>query len=130
MLADDTTAEALEIDCLRLGVDLLDLYRGDLSLRRVCAIVAHLPPDSALWRALHPDGRWTRADVLAAATERRLTALWAAVASLLGHQVTDDELSSPLDALTVPETASATSGGEQHTETTPLREIALMMREA
>lgn len=94
----------------------------------MCAIVAHLPPDAALWRALHPDGRWTRAELLAAATERRLTALWAAVAALLGHQVTDDELVSPLDALTPSDPTSPVSGGDQPA-TTPLRDIALMMRQ-
>ncbi|XVV06343.1 hypothetical protein ACQPW3_13505 [Actinosynnema sp. CA-248983] len=123
------------MDFLRLGVDLLDLYRGALPLRRVCVIVAHLPPDAALWRVLHPDGRWTRAEVLAAATERRITALWAAVVTLLGHKVGDDELISPLDVLTstaIPgaETPPAARGGDSGTPTTPLREIALMMREA
>ena len=28
LLGDPATADALEVDCLRLGVDLLDLYRG------------------------------------------------------------------------------------------------------
>lgn len=121
---------------MRHGVDLLDLYTGALSYRRVCALVAHLPPDSALWRALSPDGRWTRADVLAAATERRLTALWAAVAALLGHEATDDQLASPLDALdthgTGPAPSAPAKGGEHDSTTArPLREIALMMtREA
>lgn len=117
------------MDCLRLGVDLLDLYRGSLSLRRVCAIVAHLPPDAALWRALHPDGRWTRAELLAAATERRLTALWAAVAGLLGHQASDDELASPLDALDPHSAGSSPDAGGEPDQPTPLRDIALMMRQ-
>jgi hypothetical protein len=117
------------VDCLRLGVDLLDLYRGTLSLRRVCAIVAHLPADAALWRALHPDGQWTRAELLAAATERRLTALWAAVAALLGHQATDDELASPLHALDPPAPSSPDNGGDDGPGTTSLRDIALMMRQ-
>ncbi|WP_063778074.1 hypothetical protein [Lentzea aerocolonigenes] len=135
-MSDDRTAEALEVDLLRHGVDLLDLYRGELEFRRVCALVTHLPPDSALWRALSPDGRWTRADVLAAATERRLTALWAAVAALLGHEATDDQLASPLDALDThnpgPAPTAPAKGGERDTTAArPLREIALMMtREA
>jgi hypothetical protein len=118
------------VDLLRYGVDLLDLYRGRLSLRRVCAVVANLPPDAALWRALHPDGRWTRAELLAAATERRLTALWAAVVTLLGHQVADDELTSPLDAIPGTEKPLRARGGDLPSNTTPLRDIALMMREA
>jgi hypothetical protein len=115
---------------LRYGVDLLDLYRGFLPYRRVCVIVAHLPPDAALWRVLHPDGRWTRAEVLAAATERRVTALWAAVATALGHQVADTELTFPLDVIPGAETRAETSGGDLPSNTTPLRDIALMMREA
>lgn len=96
----------------------------------MCLLVTHLPPDSALWRVLHPDGRWTRAEVLAAATERRVTALWAAVATALGHKVADTELSSPLDVIPGAETRAETSGGDLPVNTTPLRDIALMMREA
>ncbi|GLY51295.1 hypothetical protein [Lentzea sp. NBRC 102530] len=119
---------------MRHGVDLLDLYTGALSYRRVCALVTHLPPDSALWRALSPEGRWTRADVLAAATERRLTALWAAVVALLGHEPTDDQLASPLDVLDPPgpvQSSPAKGGEGESTAARPLREIAMMMtREA
>ncbi len=32
-------------------VDLADLYRGELSLRRLSVLIAHLPPDSATVRA-------------------------------------------------------------------------------
>ncbi|MFD1048207.1 hypothetical protein ACFQ1S_23030, partial [Kibdelosporangium lantanae] len=48
-MGDETTAGALEVDFLAIGVDLLDLYRGRLSFRRVCALVEHLPEDAAVW---------------------------------------------------------------------------------
>ena len=121
----------METDLLRYGVDLLDLYRGGLSYRRVCALVTHLPDDAAVWRVLDPRGSWTRADLLATLTERRITALWAVVAAALGHEVTDAQLADPMDAYT---TTSATGPAEnRHTESgepelKSLREIAIWMR--
>lgn len=125
MGADDT-ADALEYDLLRVGVDLLDLYRGLLSLRRVCVLVTHLPDDAAVWRVHHPDAGWTRADLLVAVLERRVTALWAVVAGALGHQATAEQLASPLDALAdaPPHPAARTD----EPETLSMREIAVMMR--
>ena len=126
LLAHDATATALETDLLCYGVDLLDLYRGELSLRRVCALVEHLPPDAAVWRVLGPDAGWTRAEVLAAAMERRLTGLWATLAAALGHQVTAADLTSPLDLLSDPGPARQPSVVEP--DTLSLRDTALMMR--
>lgn len=88
----------METDLLRYGVDLLDLYRGSLSCRRVCALVTHLPDDAAVWRVLNPRGAWTRADLLASVCERRITALWATVAGALGQEVTDVQLADPIEA--------------------------------
>lgn len=106
------------------------MYRGELSFRRVCALVAHLPADAAVWRAASPRGAWTRTELLLAATERRVTALWATIAVTLGQQVSDAQLAGPLDTLTGPDTAAAhgdTVGGREP-ETASLREIAVWMR--
>jgi hypothetical protein len=125
LLGDETTADALEADLLACyGVDLLDLYRGRLSFRRVCVLIGHLPQNAAVWRAINPDAGWTRIDYLLAATERRVTALWATIAAALGHKLTDDQLTSPLDALT----NQRSTAGPGEPETLSLREIALMMR--
>ena len=91
----------------------------------MCALVTHLPPDAAVWRMHGPRAGWTRAELLAAATERRLTALWATVAVALGQHVTDQQLADPLDALDPPDTQQAYTGGP---ELKSLREIALWMR--
>ncbi|WP_211282641.1 hypothetical protein [Amycolatopsis keratiniphila] len=72
-------------DLLLYGLDLLDLYRGPLSYRRVCALVAHLPDDAAVWRMRHPHGAMTRAKLVLTTVERRVTALWATVAIALGR---------------------------------------------
>ena len=133
ILADEATSEALETDLLRYGVDLLDLYRGTLSYRRVCALVTHLSDDAAVWRVLDPHGGWTRADLLASVTERRITALWATVASALGQDVTDEQLANPMDAFTRPATRRPSpppqqSAGTGEPELKTLREIAVWMR--
>ncbi|CRK55425.1 hypothetical protein [Alloactinosynnema sp. L-07] len=102
---------------------MLDLYRGRLTYRRVCALVQHLPPDAALWRALDPD-HMTRHEVLLATVERRVTVLWATVAAALGHQVPDDQLIGPLDTAR----AARAADGEAEPETRTLRDIAQWMR--
>jgi hypothetical protein len=108
-------------------VDLLDLYRGRLSFRRVCVLVEHLPDDAAVWRTAGPDAGWPRTDYLLAALERRLTLLWATVAAAFGHSLTDEQLTGPLDALTS-HTDRPAAGGDAGPETKSLREMALMMR--
>lgn len=47
--------EELEIDLHRQGVDLLDVWRGTLSLRRLELMVRHLPAKSLLVRELAPE---------------------------------------------------------------------------
>lgn len=47
--------EELELDLHRQGVDLLDVWRGRLSLRRLDLLVRHLPATSDLVRALDPE---------------------------------------------------------------------------
>ncbi|MGH2375103.1 MAG: hypothetical protein ACRDIC_16750 [bacterium] len=123
-MADDTTADALEADLLRAGVDLLDLYRGRLTFRRVCVLVAHLPAEAALWRALRPDEPLTRSELLLATVERRVTVLWATVSAALGHPVPDGHLAGPLDAFP----ARATTTARTEPEVGSLREIAAWMR--
>ena len=41
------------------GVDLLDLWRGTLSPRRVCVLINGLPPGSAYGRARGGAGAWS-----------------------------------------------------------------------
>lgn len=58
----------MEADLLRYyGVDLLDLYRGVLSVRRLGVLVRGLPPQSATVQAAEPDTRWSLTDHLLAA---------------------------------------------------------------
>jgi hypothetical protein len=116
------------VDFLAAGVDLLDLYRGRLSFRRVCVLVEHLPDHAAVWRTAGPDAGWSRTDYLLVAVERRVTALWATVAAALGHTLTDEQVASPVDALTRPSDRAAAGGSDAGPETKSLREMALMMR--
>jgi hypothetical protein len=99
-------------------------------LRRVCAIVANLPDDAAVWRTGGADAGWSRSELVLAVLERRVTLLWATVATALGQKVTDADLTGPLDATTTATEPSppAPAGGES--ETKSLREIALWMRGA
>ncbi|MFI1580009.1 hypothetical protein [Embleya sp. NPDC020630] len=47
--------EAIEADLLRYyRVDLLDLYRGEMSWRRLRVLIRYLPPESATARVLQP----------------------------------------------------------------------------
>jgi hypothetical protein len=125
LLAGDTTAEALEADLLDVyGVDLLDLYRARLSYRRVCVLVAGLPPDARVWRAIVPEAGWSRLEMLTAAMERRITALWATVAAALGQTVPPEHLTSPLDLAT---TEPSPGPGDAEPETVSLRDMARLM---
>lgn len=108
---------------------MLDLYRGRLSYRRVCALVANLPDDAAVWRSAGADAGWTRADIALAALERRVTLLWATVATALGHKVSDTDVIGPFDSPSAASSASAAEGGGSEPETKSLREVALWMRE-
>lgn len=58
--------DALEADLQRVyGLDLLDLWRGKLSLRKLSVLVTHLPPGSAVWSAeTDLDYGWTLTDIL------------------------------------------------------------------
>lgn len=52
VLRDDVLSRKFEVDLLRLGVDLLDFYRGKVSARRLIAIATELPQSSLLMREL------------------------------------------------------------------------------
>lgn len=56
---------AIESDLAGKGIDLLDLYRGRLSLRKVKVLIDHLPPGSAFWFAM-TGCWWTVGDRIAA----------------------------------------------------------------
>lgn len=47
--------EELENDLLKQDVDLLDLWRGRITFRRLATLIRHLPDDSLLIRAADPD---------------------------------------------------------------------------
>ncbi len=95
----------------------------------MCALITHLPDDAAVWRTLNPRGAWTRADLLASVTERRITALWATVAAALGHELTDAQLADPIEAITDPAPPASTApAGTGELELKSLREIAVWMR--
>jgi hypothetical protein len=97
----------------------------------VCALVTYLPDDAAVWRVLDPRGAWTRADLLASVTERRITALWATVAAALGQEITDAQLADPIEAFTASAStpvAWSAPAGTGEPELKSLREIAVWMR--
>lgn len=48
--------EAFESDLRSQGVDLLDFYRGTLSVRALSVLVRHLPVDGAVMAAADPEG--------------------------------------------------------------------------
>jgi hypothetical protein len=96
-----------------------------LSYRRVCVLVAGLPPDARVWRAIVPETGWSRLELLTAAVERRVTALWASVAAALGQPVPPEQLASPLE---LAGTEQAPHVGEPEPETVSLRDMARLMR--
>ena len=57
--------DAIEADLAYRGIDLLDLWRGTLSPRRVCVLIKGLPPDSATQRELRGSA-WTQTDYILA----------------------------------------------------------------
>lgn len=66
MLVDH--ADAVEADLWRYYQrDLLDLWRGALTLRQLLVLVRHLPMDSATVKALEPAAAWSTTDYLLAA---------------------------------------------------------------
>lgn len=99
-----------------------------MTYRRVCALVANLPDDAAVWRTSGPDAGWSRSELVLAVLERRVTLLWATVVTALGQKLTDADLTGPLDTATDPTSPPAQAGGEPDTKS--LREIALWMRGA
>lgn len=53
-------SDAIEADFHRFyQLDLLDLYRGTLSPRKVLVLIEHLPPGAALWNETGGDSAWT-----------------------------------------------------------------------
>ncbi|REH42725.1 hypothetical protein BCF44_110222 [Kutzneria buriramensis] len=107
------------------GVDLLDFYRGHMTYRRVCVLVGGLPADARVWRAIAPEAGWSRLEMLTAAVERRMTALWAAVAAALGQTIPPEHLASPLE---LTDTDPDSARNEPEPETVSLRDMARMMR--
>ncbi|ANZ36477.1 hypothetical protein BBK82_10765 [Lentzea guizhouensis] len=93
----------------------------------MCALVANLPADAAVWRSAGTDAGWTRTDLALAALERRVTLLWATVATALGHKVTDADVVGPFDTSATSPALTA-GGGEPGPEQKSMREIALWMR--
>lgn len=76
----DDYADAIEVDFLSLGVDVLDLWRGALSVRRAWVLIEHFARDenSALVRAANLDNAgWSLGNHLLAGVYDALnTANW------------------------------------------------------
>ena len=74
----------------------------------------------------------TREGLVLATIERRVTVLWATVAVALGQNVTDEQLSGPLDTWAAPsrgtDTPPSSTPAHDGAELKSLREIALWMR--
>lgn len=67
----------LESDFQRVyGVDLLDLYRGELSVRKASVLAATLPAGSAVWRAEGGPLAWTDEAHLLSANEYNTHVAW------------------------------------------------------
>lgn len=59
--------EALESDFQHYyQIDLLDVYRGDLSVRKTTVLALNLPAGAAVWQDMGIDAAWTTQDHLTA----------------------------------------------------------------
>lgn len=69
---------AIDVDCLRLGLDLADLGTERFSWARLKAVVTYAPADSALVRSIHGDAaQWDATEhLLAAAVDALNAANW------------------------------------------------------
>lgn len=68
--------EALEASFqAEYGIDLLDLYRGELTPRKAAALAVNLPPGSAVWREYGGPQAWTDAMHLTAEVEHGVRVL-------------------------------------------------------
>jgi hypothetical protein len=52
--------DALEYDFMTIGQDLLDVYRGTMSLRRACIIFSNLPDGCAVFRDMGGARAWSQ----------------------------------------------------------------------
>lgn len=84
-LADLLTrhAEAVEADLLERGIDLVDFYRGKITLRRIVVAIRQLPAGARLWKALAPPQAGksdaTPGDAAWSGVEHKLAAVFDAV---------------------------------------------------
>ena len=59
--------DALEADFQRVyGIDLVDLYRGNLTPRKAQVLAFNLPPGALTWQEMGSDNAWTVTDHLLA----------------------------------------------------------------
>lgn len=56
----------LESDLWDRGIDLVSMYRGDVSVRRVALLAASLPPSSRVSMVMQTDDMWSPTDYLIA----------------------------------------------------------------
>lgn len=70
--------DALEADFERYyHRDLVDLYRGDLSLRKALVLAINLPPGAMTWQEMGSDNAWAVSDhLLAQAVDALHAANW------------------------------------------------------
>ena len=91
-------------------MDLLDWYRGALSSRRLAVLLKHLPPDSALGRALHgEESEWTVTDhLLAAAVDHLAIANW-----MFSAVYRDEDAAMPEIPTPVPRPGAGNGGDDE-----------------
>jgi hypothetical protein len=69
--------EELEADFQRVyQVDLLDLFRGEITPRKAAALAANLPPGSAVWVAMGGERAWSPDQHLLALVEHNTRIAW------------------------------------------------------
>jgi len=84
----------IEADLAFRGIDIADWHRGDMSSRKLIALLEHLPDDSAFKRA-HRDGDWGFDEYISAGIVNELRLLRSDQAAINGQKMDIDLIESP-----------------------------------
>lgn len=87
-------ATEIEADLAFRGIDIADWHRGDMSSRRLIALLRHLPEDSAFKRATR-EGDWTFQEYMQAGIVNEVRLLRIDQAAINGHKMEADLIESP-----------------------------------